>query len=63
MYKYIYIYMYKYCRIYFLHCCHPQLMELKHQNVTAFVGACVDPSRILLLWEYCAKGSLQVREE
>ncbi|XP_025088267.1 atrial natriuretic peptide receptor 1-like isoform X2 [Pomacea canaliculata] len=36
-----------------------RLMELKHQNVTAFVGACVDPSRILLLWEYCAKGSLQ----
>ncbi|CAG5117840.1 unnamed protein product, partial [Candidula unifasciata] len=36
-----------------------KLMELKHQNVTAFVGACVDPGRILLLWEYCPKGSLQ----
>ncbi|XP_048242598.1 atrial natriuretic peptide receptor 2-like isoform X2 [Haliotis rufescens] len=36
-----------------------QLMELKNQNVCAFVGACVDPGRILLLWEYCAKGSLQ----
>nr|KAG5694015.1 hypothetical protein BaRGS_002469 [Batillaria attramentaria] len=36
-----------------------RLMELKHQNLTAFVGACVDPGRILLLWEYCAKGSLQ----
>ncbi|XP_041367586.1 atrial natriuretic peptide receptor 2-like [Gigantopelta aegis] len=36
-----------------------QLMELKHQNVCAFLGACVDPGRILLLWEYCAKGSLQ----
>ncbi|XP_060068241.1 atrial natriuretic peptide receptor 1-like [Ylistrum balloti] len=35
------------------------LMELKHQNVCAFVGACVDPGRILLLWEYCPKGSLQ----
>ncbi|XP_048242555.1 atrial natriuretic peptide receptor 2-like isoform X1 [Haliotis rufescens] len=36
-----------------------QLMELKNQNVCAFVGACVDPGRILLLWEYCPKGSLQ----
>ncbi|XP_059156438.1 atrial natriuretic peptide receptor 2-like [Physella acuta] len=36
-----------------------KLMELKHQNITAFVGACVDPGRILLLWEYCPKGSLQ----
>ncbi|KAK6191942.1 hypothetical protein SNE40_003513 [Patella caerulea] len=36
-----------------------QLMELKHQNVCAFVGACLDPGRILLIWEYCHKGSLQ----
>ncbi|XP_055899776.1 atrial natriuretic peptide receptor 2-like isoform X2 [Biomphalaria glabrata] len=36
-----------------------KLMELKHQNITAFVGACIDPGRILLLWEYCPKGSLQ----
>jgi hypothetical protein len=37
-----------------------QLMELKHQNACAFVGASFDPGRILLLWEYCPKGSLQV---
>ncbi|XP_045175624.2 atrial natriuretic peptide receptor 1-like isoform X2 [Mercenaria mercenaria] len=36
-----------------------QLMEMKHQNVCAFVGACIEPNRALLLWEYCAKGSLQ----
>ncbi|XP_062610157.1 atrial natriuretic peptide receptor 1-like isoform X1 [Saccostrea cucullata] len=36
-----------------------RLMELKHQNCCAFVGACIDPGRILLLWEYCVKGSLQ----
>ncbi|XP_065940267.1 atrial natriuretic peptide receptor 2 isoform X1 [Magallana gigas] len=36
-----------------------RLMEMKHQNCCAFVGACIDPGRILLLWEYCHKGSLQ----
>ncbi|ESO97829.1 hypothetical protein LOTGIDRAFT_104429, partial [Lottia gigantea] len=36
-----------------------QLMELKHQNVCAFVGACLDPGRIIVIWEYCPKGSLQ----
>ncbi|KAL4225191.1 hypothetical protein ACF0H5_015882 [Mactra antiquata] len=36
-----------------------QLMEMKHQNVCAFVGACIELNRTLLLWEYCAKGSLQ----
>ncbi|KAJ8299585.1 hypothetical protein KUTeg_023645, partial [Tegillarca granosa] len=36
-----------------------QLMELKHQNLCAFVGSCIDPGRVLLLWEYCPKGSLQ----
>lgn len=35
-------------------------MELKHQNVCAFVGASFDPGRVLLLWEYCPKGSIQV---
>jgi len=34
-------------------------MEMKHQNVCAFVGACIEPNKALLLWEYCAKGSLQ----
>ena len=33
-------------------------MEIKHQNVCAFVGAFLDPSRAILVWEYCAKGSL-----
>lgn len=35
-------------------------MELKHVNVCGFVGACMDPGQICLLWEYCIKGSLQV---
>jgi len=35
-----------------------QLMEIKHQNVCAFVGACIEANRSMLLWEYCAKGSL-----
>lgn len=36
-----------------------QMMEIKHQNLCAFVGACIEPNRAMLLWEYCAKGSLQ----
>ncbi|WAR01727.1 ANPRB-like protein [Mya arenaria] len=36
-----------------------QITEIKHQNICAFVGACLEPNRLLLLWEYCAKGSLQ----
>ncbi|WAR01722.1 ANPRA-like protein [Mya arenaria] len=36
-----------------------QITEIKHQNLCPFVGACLEPNRFLLLWEYCAKGSLQ----
>lgn len=34
------------------------LRELRHDNVNSFIGACVEPMRILLVTDYCAKGSL-----
>lgn len=35
-----------------------RLRELRHDNVNSFIGACVEPTRILLVTDYCAKGSL-----
>ncbi|KAG8041150.1 hypothetical protein G9C98_002138 [Cotesia typhae] len=34
------------------------LREIRHGNLNSFIGACVDPTRILLITDYCAKGSL-----
>ncbi|XP_043577855.1 receptor-type guanylate cyclase Gyc76C-like isoform X1 [Bombus pyrosoma] len=34
------------------------LREIRHGNLNSFVGACVEPMRILLITDYCAKGSL-----
>jgi len=37
------------------------LRDVRHNNLNSFIGACVEPMRILLITEYCAKGSLYVR--
>ncbi|XP_026329867.1 receptor-type guanylate cyclase Gyc76C-like [Hyposmocoma kahamanoa] len=34
------------------------LRELRHDNLNSFVGAVVEPLRVLLITDYCAKGSL-----
>lgn len=34
------------------------LRDLRHDNLNNFIGACVEPMRILLVTDYCAKGSL-----
>ncbi|KAK3100996.1 hypothetical protein FSP39_000087 [Pinctada imbricata] len=36
-----------------------QMLLLRHNNVAAFVGACVDPGHISVLMEYCPRGSLE----
>lgn len=36
------------------------LRELRHDNVNSFIGACVEPMSLLLVTDYCAKGSLYV---
>ncbi|KAK9751499.1 Receptor family ligand binding region [Popillia japonica] len=34
------------------------LRELRHDNINSFIGACVEPMSLLLVTDYCAKGSL-----
>lgn len=34
------------------------LREIRHGNLNSFIGACVEPMRILLITDYCTKGSL-----
>lgn len=36
------------------------LRDLKHSNVNSFIGAVIEPLRILIVTDYCAKGSLYV---
>lgn len=36
------------------------LRDLRHDNVNSFIGASVEPLRILIVTDYCAKGSLYV---
>lgn len=36
------------------------LRELRHDNLNSFIGAVVEPLRVLILTDYCAKGSLYV---
>ncbi|XP_050532707.1 receptor-type guanylate cyclase Gyc76C-like isoform X2 [Daktulosphaira vitifoliae] len=34
------------------------LRDLRHNNVNSFIGATIEPTRILIITDYCAKGSL-----
>lgn len=36
------------------------LRDIRHDNINSFIGACIEPMRILLVTDYCAKGSLYV---
>ena len=40
-----------------------QMKELNHDNVTSFVGACIDPGHVCILTQLCSKGSIQVRQD
>lgn len=35
------------------------MRDLRHSNINAFIGACIDHPRFTILTEYCSKGSLQ----
>ena len=36
------------------------MMDMKHTNVAQFIGAVVEPPELMVVWEYCTKGGLQV---
>lgn len=36
------------------------LRDIRHDNVNSFIGAVVEPMRILVVTDYCSKGSLYV---
>ena len=36
------------------------LRDLRHDNINSFIGACVESFRVLIVTDYCAKGSLYV---
>ncbi|XP_072020667.1 atrial natriuretic peptide receptor 1-like [Amphiura filiformis] len=35
------------------------LRDMSNANVNGFIGACVDPGNVSLIYEYCSRGSLQ----
>lgn len=37
-----------------------RLCKVDHENVAKFEGACLDADHVLVLYEYCPKGTLQV---
>lgn len=45
-----------------LQCCFlcSRLREIRHDNINSFIGASVEPLRILIITDYCSKGSLYV---
>nr|CAD7429253.1 unnamed protein product [Timema monikensis] len=34
------------------------LRDIRHDNINSFIGACLEPLRVLIVTDYCAKGSL-----
>jgi len=42
---------------------HVQLKELNHNNIKAFIGACVEPGHICYLTQACNRGTVQVRSK
>lgn len=39
-----------------------QIRDLRHDNICAFIGACIDPPNICIVTEYCTRGSLKASE-
>jgi hypothetical protein len=38
-----------------------QVKDIIHENLNVFLGACIDPPNMCILWKYCVRGSLNVR--
>jgi len=39
-----------------------QLKELNHDNITPFVGACIETGHICYLMQCCSRGTIQVSQ-
>jgi len=37
-----------------------QVHEMRHENINAFIGVCVEAPSVPILYGYCARGSLEV---
>lgn len=37
-----------------------QVRSLEHDNLAVFIGACVSKEKVLVIYEYCSRGTLQV---
>jgi len=37
------------------------MKDLQHFNICSFIGACVEVSDLILVNEYCSRGSLMVK--
>lgn len=38
-----------------------KVIEFKHGNIASMLGICTDADTPCVIWEYCSKGSVQVR--
>jgi len=36
------------------------MQDLQHSNVSRFIGACLESNDVILVNEYCSRGSLMV---
>ncbi|CAD5126154.1 DgyrCDS14322 [Dimorphilus gyrociliatus] len=36
-----------------------EIRDISHENLNTFLGACVSPQNIYVLWQYCKRGSIQ----
>lgn len=41
--------------------CILKVIEFKHGNIASMLGICTDADTPCIIWEYCSKGSVQVR--
>jgi serine/threonine protein kinase len=39
-----------------------QVIKLQHEHIVPFLGACIEKEHVMLLYEYCSKGNLFVRD-